>query len=412
MIKDISGNKFKPLGTLIINVDADYLLSHTAALSETFNPKIICVAHEEILSKENLNIEPGEILSSVNIAKPWDIVMLNHEPYFISVKKLAHNGWDLVYMLATKDMLRSIKKTNFLFAVVLVLIVMLVIVIGYIYANAISRPLTQLTKAMKVVEEGDYSVTLDSPSDKYCLAITEVADLSRNFSRMVQQINYLINEVYTKQLLIMEMKYKMLQQQINPHFLYNTLDTINWKALESGNKEISLMVKALSKLFRCSIKGPDIITIGEDLSFVDDYIQIQKIRFEERLDYREEISPAVYSCKIPRLTLQLIVENCIVHNLEKFAGVCRILLTSTVIDARLIIRVEDNGRGVDLEHIKMVLGGEVQATNKSIGLKNIDQRIKISFGEKYGISVENIEPTGTRVNIELPYGGDSQCGHY
>ena len=224
---------------------------------------------------------------------------------------------------------------------------------------------------------------------------------------MVQRINHLINEVYTKQLLIMEMKYKMLQQQINPHFLYNTLDTINWKAIEGGHEEISIMVRALSKLIRCSIKGPDLVTVKEDLSFVEDYVKIQKIRFEERLVFQEEISPTVYSAKIPRLTLQPIVENCIIHNLEKHAGICHIFLTSTIFDDYIRISVEDDGIGVDPEQIKKVLSGEVQATNKSIGLKNIDQRIRLSFGARYGVFVENIKPSGVRVSIELPKEGEA-----
>lgn len=406
LIKDISGNKFKPLGTLIINVDANYFLSHAPVISRKYRPDIICIADKQILSRNHVSIKPSEIWESFNGSNSYNIVTLNREPYFISVKKLAHNDWDLVYMLSTRDLLSSINKMNIFYSVTLLMIIIVVITIGYNFANAISRPITQLTKAMKVVEDGDYSAVLNNQSPEPRFAITEVVQLSRDFSQMIQEIDRLINEVYTRQLMIMEMKYKMLQQQINPHFLYNTLDTINWKAVQSGNEEISVMVKSLSKLFRGSIKGPDIITVGEDLSFVEDYIKIQKIRFEERLDFEVKIPASVYSCKIPRLTLQPIVENCIIHNLEKYSGICKICMASSISDGRLQISVEDNGRGVDLQHVKMVLSGEIEATNKSIGLKNIDQRIKISFGENYGICVENKEPTGTRVTVVLPYEGE------
>ena len=407
LIKDISGNKFKPLGTLIINVDANYLLSETPTLSEKYQPEIICLIDEQILAKEELNFAPAELLRSVNNTNSYNIVTLNQKPYFISIKNLTHDDWNLVYLLSTKELLHSLNKTNLLFTATLLLIVLVIIGIGYQFANAISRPITHLSKAMKVVEDGDYTLALPSPKEKPGFAFMEVIRLSRNFSQMVQRINHLINEVYTKQLLIMEMKYKMLQQQINPHFLYNTLDTINWKAIEGGHEEISIMVRALSKLIRCSIKGPDLVTVKEDLSFVEDYVKIQKIRFEERLVFQEEISPTVYSAKIPRLTLQPIVENCIIHNLEKHAGICHIFLTSTIFDDYIRISVEDDGIGVDPEQIKKVLSGEVQATNKSIGLKNIDQRIKLSFGARYGVFVENIKPSGVRVSIELPKEGEA-----
>ena len=127
------------------------------------------------------------------------------------------------------------------------------------------------------------------------------------------------------------------------------------------------------------------------------------MRFEERLDFRSEIPPSVHSCKIPRLTLQPIVENCIIHNVEKYSQACQIRLISEVSDGKLKISVEDDGRGVDLHHIEMVLSGQVEATNTSIGLRNINERVKMAFGEGCGVSVENRVPTGTRVTVTLPY---------
>lgn len=403
LIRDISGNKFRPLGTLIMNVDASGFFSPAPVISEKHSPDIVCIAGDQVLSRAPLSAATQEVLNRLSGSGTWEIVRFGSELHFVSTKTLSHNDWSLVYMLSTRDLLSSINSINVFFTISLVMIVIVVVTIGYAFANAISRPLTRLTKAMGVVEAGDYTAALnDSVSDPQ-LAFTEVDRLSRGFSKMVQEIDRLVSEVYTRQLMIMEMRYKMLQQQINPHFLYNTLDTINWKAIRSGNREIPLMVRSLSKLLRGSIKGPDIITVGEDLGFVEHYIQIQKVRFEERLDFRSEIPPSVHSCKIPRLTLQPIVENCIIHNVEKYSGACQIRLVSTVSDGKLRISVEDDGRGVDLQHVEMVLSGHVEATNNSIGLRNINERIKMAFGEDYGISVENRVPTGTRVTVTLPY---------
>ena len=168
-----------------------------------------------------------------------------------------------------------------------------------------------------------------------------------------------------------------------------------------------MIVKSLSKLLRGSIKGPDIITVKEDLEFVESYIYIQKTRFKERLQFHNQVSPTVYSCKIPRLTLQPIVENSIIHNLEKYSDPCEIWITASAADGILELSVIDNGKGIDLEHVEMILSGAIEAPSKSIGLRNIDQRIKMAFGEQYGIQVSNRIPQGAIITITLPFEGEA-----
>lgn len=407
LIRDISGNnRFQPLGMLVINISADHFLNHTPVLSEKYKPDIICIADEQVLYGSEIAVQPREILQAVNDDAPRYRAKLNGESYFMLSTSLGKMGWNLIYLLSTKELLSSIKHANTIYGITLVIIVMVIAVVVYGLANAINKPLTRLTKAMKVVEDGNYSVRLNSSTLGSRFAITEVAQLTRGFSRMVGEIDCLINKVFSNQLMITDMKYKMLRQQINPHFLYNTLDTVNWKAVQSGNTDIAVMVKSLSNLLRSSIKGPDIITIGEDLSLVEDYIKIQKVRFEERLIFQADIPESVHSCPIPRLTLQTIVENCIVHNLEKYAKPCKISIDSVVVNGSLEIYIADDGRGVDLEYVEKVLTKQVETTGESVGLRNIDQRIKISFGETYGIRIANRKPTGTIVTIVLPCEGE------
>lgn len=406
LIRDISGNKFRPLGTLVINVAADYFLNYTPVVSTKYQPEIICLADDQVLYGMKTNIQPMELLAAVNGGAKPKKVELNGESYFMLSTQLGNNGWDLIYLLTTKELLADIAKANMTYALVFVLIVIVIALLVYGIAKAITQPLTQLTQAMKVVEDGNYSVRLDSPKAKSWFAITEVVQLTWGFSQMVSEIDRLVNDVLSKQLTIVDMKYKMLRQQINPHFLYNTLDTVNWKAIQSGNTDIAIMVKSLSKLLRGSIKGPDIITLKEDLSFVEDYINIQKIRFEERLIYQVELPEQIYDCPIPRLTLQTIVENSIVHNLEKHSQPCRVKISAAIIDGKLELYVVDNGRGVDLEYMEKVLTRQVETAGNSVGLSNIDQRIKMSFGDNYGIRIANRKPTGTIVTIVLPYEGD------
>lgn len=403
LIKDISGNGFKPFGVLIINVDAKHLFNYDSVVPQKYKPEIICVADDQVLSQSVSLFDRDDLLGFIKSTNTYDLVSLYGERYFISVRESSYNGWHYIYMLSNRDILRSVYNMNTIYILLLAAIVIVVITIGYGFANAISRPIARLTESMKVVEEGNYSAIPIEHVPKRLPAISEVVQLSRDFSQMIGKIDTLINEGYVKQLMIMEMKYKMLQQQINPHFLYNTLDTINWKAIETNNNDISVMVRALSRMLRGSIKIHDVVSICEDMRFVEDYISIQRIRFEERLKFKVEIDPGVYSCQVPRLTLQPIVENCIKHNLEKYAGVCEIRISSYVSGNVLEIRVDDNGKGADLQHIEMVLEGQAEAANSSIGLKNINERLKISFGEQYGIRVENMESGGTRVAVLLPF---------
>jgi two-component system sensor histidine kinase YesM len=404
LIKDISGNGFKPLGVLLINVDAKHILNYTPVVPQNYKPEMICIAGDEILSLNPTTISRTELYSFLNSTNTYDIVKgANGALSFVSVKKSSHSGWHFVYMLSVIDILSSIYNINKIYIAVLLFIVIIAIITGYVFTNAISRPLAQLTDTMKVVEGGDYSAVSDINPHVGLFSITEVLQLSNNFTRMIKEIDHLINEGYVKQLTILEMRYKMLQQQINPHFLYNTLDTINWKAISNGDKDISIMVRSLSGMLRGSIKGSDIITVREDMAFVQDYIAIQSIRFEERLKFTVDMVEQSYSCRIPRLTLQPIVENCIIHNLEKYSGVCEIRIISTISEGLLVISIQDNGHGVDPLHIEMVLSGLTEAANSSIGLKNINERIRITFGERYGIHVENMQPSGTRVAVLLPF---------
>ncbi len=403
LIKDISGSGFKPLGVLLINVDAKYLLNYTSVARQKYKPEITCIAGNQILSLNPAAINRTELYNFLDSKNTYDIVSYNGEMSFVSVKKSGYSGWYFVYMLSSVDILSNVYNINKIYIAVLLFIVILAVITGYGFTNAISRPLAKLADTMKVVEGGDYSAVSDINPHGGLFSITEVVQLSNNFTRMIKEIDHLINEGYVKQLTILEMRYKILQQQINPHFLYNTLDTINWKAINNGDKDISIMVRSLSGILRGSIKGADIITVREDMEFVEDYIAIQSIRFEERLKFTVDMIEGAYSCRIPRLTLQPIVENCIIHNLEKHSGICEILVVSAISEGLLAISIEDNGHGVDPQHIEMVLSGRAEAANSSIGLKNINERIRITFGEQYGIHVENRQPSGTKVTVLLPY---------
>jgi two-component system, sensor histidine kinase YesM len=232
----------------------------------------------------------------------------------------------------------------------------------------------------------------------------EVGKLQQNFQTMIQQIDELINENYSKQLTIKETEFKALQAQINPHFLYNTLESINWLAKGNGQTQISRMVESLGFLLRNSIslKKP-LITIEEELTIVKNYVVIQQYRFEERLDFHMEVDEDIVGFYIPKLTLQPLIENAIHYALEPKIDPCRISIYSIVNKETIKLIVEDDGPGMESAFIEKLKKGEVKTRGQGVGLSNIDDRIKLSYGEKYGVSIESGHNKGTKVIIVLPF---------
>ena len=222
---------------------------------------------------------------------------------------------------------------------------------------------------------------------------------------MIQQIDELIHENYSKQLTIKETEFKALQAQINPHFLYNTLESINWLAKGNGQTQISKMVEALGYLLRNSIslKKP-LITIEEELNIVKSYIIIQKYRFEERLEFTIEVDSAVLGIEIPKLTVQPLVENAIHYALEPMIDPCKIRIYSIVTNEEFQLIIEDNGPGMDPDILEKLKRGEVKTRGQGVGLSNINDRIKLAYGEKYGVVIESATGEGTKIIIGIPIG--------
>ncbi|MCY8278408.1 sensor histidine kinase, partial [Bacillus inaquosorum] len=206
----------------------------------------------------------------------------------------------------------------------------------------------------------------------------------------------LMEENVEKQLIIKETELKALQAQINPHFLYNTLESINWLAKANQQKQISKMVESLGFLLRNSIHmEKDTVTIQEEADIVLHYMTIQRFRFEERLNFTLDIDEEVKHCLIPKLTLQPLAENAIQYALEPFTRPCAIRLQAKKTKNCVCITVEDNGPGMD-ERILETSGG------RGIGLWNIRERIRLTFGESYDLHIQSEQGKGTRIVITIP----------
>jgi two-component system, sensor histidine kinase YesM len=230
----------------------------------------------------------------------------------------------------------------------------------------------------------------------------EFAFLISAYKKMVGQIKDLIDKLYVSELNKKEAELKSLQSQINPHFLYNTLDSVNWLALKHNVPDISTMVTSLSDFFRYSLnKGQNIITLADEKKQVDSYLGIQKIRFKEKLDYLIDFPDDILECMTVKLIMQPIVENSILHGIEKRRGMGTISIQATKKDNIIEIKISDDGIGTDVNELNDLLLNKSNNT-KSYGIRNVNDRIKSTFGDSYGLLFYNNQPSGVIAVITIP----------
>ncbi|WP_408070195.1 sensor histidine kinase [Butyrivibrio sp. JL13D10] len=212
--------------------------------------------------------------------------------------------------------------------------------------------------------------------------------------------------VKSEQKQLRKAEFELLQAQINPHFLYNTLDAIVWSAEAGNQKQVVSMVGSLSEFFRSSLnKGKEIVTVREDLQHVRSYLEIQQIRYQDILTYEIDVPEAIFNYAIPKITIQPVVENALYHGIKNKRGGGRIIVTGGDLGDYIQITVKDDGIGMTPERLKNIrdnLAVEKPEDNTIYGLYNINERIKLSFGEEYGIGIDSTEGGGTIVNIRLP----------
>lgn len=280
-------------------------------------------------------------------------------------------------------------------------IFVLITALSYYIPLSITRPIRKLSEVTDQVAKGDLTVRSDVRSG------AEVSVLSDSLNTMIDKIDELLEQVKKEQIRLRKAEFELLQSQINPHFLYNTLDAIVWLAEAGEQKKVVSMVGSLSDFFRTSLnQGKDIITIKEELQHSRSYLEIQQMRYQDILNYEIHVPEELHRYLIPKITIQPLVENALYHGIKNKRGLGRIVISGRKEEDFLILQIEDNGIGMRKERLDQVKEGMNQKipTEKDIyGLYNVNERIRLNFGEKYGLSIESTYGEGTVVSIILPY---------
>lgn len=306
-------------------------------------------------------------------------------------------GWRIVKMDSAKELFRN----NMLGSGIITLCIVFTVIFGAIFMliqkRTMINPIVRLSQEAKDFKKENFKMPLLTDSED------EIGKLNQNLTQMVEYIQDLILNQYENKIKRREIELKYMQSQINPHFLYNTLDSIRWMAVMEDKAEIAEQVEALSDIFRHALSGgKEVVTVSKEIEHLENYILIQKNRFGDRLQVEIQVQDCTQECVVMKLILQPLVENAIVHGLEKKLEGGRVQVHVQKTENTLLYQVEDDGVGTDETLINKYLT-EPEEEHNVFALKNIDERIKIKYGDEYGLSFYSKVGVGTKVEVRLPF---------
>jgi len=322
----------------------------------------------------------------------------------VVTKTVGYTGWKLVGVIKGTGISLNMLKTRLFIVFVILLIIFIVIIINSYISFRVTNPIRELEKSVKALEEGN----LDA--DIYMGGSYEVQHLGKSVQDMKFRIKGLMQDIVNEHEEKRKSEFDSLQAQINPHFLYNTLDIIVWQIENEKQSEAVHTVTALARFFRLSLgKGKNIVTVKDEIDHVKNYLMIQHMRFKNKFDYEFDIAEDVLELPSLKLMLQPLVENAIYHGMEFMDGDGLITIKAWREENELYLSVADNGLGMTEDKVEMILTGKSSSGNgrgSGIGVKNVNERIKLYFGEAYGLTIDSEPDEGTKVTIHLPVKAD------
>ncbi|NCC07163.1 MAG: HAMP domain-containing protein [Clostridia bacterium] len=321
--------------------------------------------------------------------------------YFCVTGTVPVFGWKYATIVSYDSMFAAKRASVLTYTAVLIAGVLLSILLCGLLINQITRHIDKLIQKMQAF--GENEATLAPVSGDYSARLDEIGVLHRKFDKMANKIVALIQTDYTNQILMKDAQLKALEAQIDPHFLYNVLASVNWRAKAIGATKISMMVEALSHLLRATLtNSADAFTLKDELSLVSDYATIQQCRFEDRLTFSMEVPSELLDAEIPKLTVQPLVENAIRYALQEDDEACDVSITAARSAELLILSVSNTGSQFPPNILKSLEAGEIQTHGFGIGILNIQKRLRMTFGEPYGLDFYNTAERAV-AQISIPY---------
>ena len=402
----------EPIGCIVITINERCIydifknLEYADEVGTNGNGNVFLLDSEGIIvSNKDKNLLGTPVAKEINeVVNSKDnsfyLKQIDGVDYYVYGSSTRSNGWKIAVAVTTSYYMQDIQALRSAFFLAVVLIAFIAAGIAVQVSKTITSPLVKLSKSMERFGQGDFEVNCIIESED------EIGKLSHSFNQMVRDMNHLVETVYDQQLLNQEAKLKSLQMQINPHFLYNTLETINWMAKTQGNEDVGEMTVSLGKLMRFSLSDRTFITMREEMESLKNYFKIQKMRYSDKLHLKISVPEELMGIYLPKLLIQPIAENAIVHGIEEKIDEGTVSISAWLENEIFFIEVKDDGVGMSEETVRKILDSSDDIKAKSnghtvIGIFNVNKRIKMYYGEKYGLQLQSKIGVGTIVRLRL-----------
>ena len=322
-----------------------------------------------------------------------------------SISRSEKTGWTVVDCVRVEELLRKSNKAQSLYVLVAMGLMIVALFFSRFISRSITQPIQQLCDSMARVQEGDFSV-----SDVVVDSKNEIGSLTKSFNVMTHRIQDLMEQNIREQEAKRKSELKALQSQINPHFLYNTLDSIIWMAEGKKNEEVVLMTASLARLLRQSISNEDeVVSIGQEVEYARGYLTIQKMRYKDKMEFQIDVDPSILHIPLIKLVLQPVIENAIYHGLKYKESKGLLMVKGFRKNGNAVLQVIDNGVGLDQETLDHIYEKhKVNYQSNGVGIYNVQKRLQLYYGSEYGITYESEKGVGTTATITIPGNQEGQ----
>lgn len=399
----LNSDSFKTMGTMFVTID----LNEVAKVYKTQEQYCYIITNNDKISFLDTNIQDLKNVLQLDESFNSAFKDFNGDQFItnmlgtqhIITAKQTNIGFNLLNIapisMFTSDLNISLISAAFVFIFCLVIAFCL----SLLTTRMITKPINNLIDGIEQVKIGNFHKEVEINS------LDEFGKLGSNYNEMIQQLNKLINEVYNAKISQQQTELSALNAQINPHFLYNTLDTIYWRAIKNDNNDVADMIFSLSQLFRVSLsKGESFVTVEKEIFFIENYLKLQKMRLLSRLEYTINIDNILLDKKVPKLLIQPFVENSIIHVAENTDEVTNIKISGLKLENTQQFTIWDNGSG--LTDVDIILDQDnFDQTNKFLqgyAISNIRNRLSLYFGENFNIHIKSDKENGTQIIITIP----------
>ncbi len=316
----------------------------------------------------------------------------------IRYESIDNTDWYLVSVIPENEIVAPANKIRRFITILYISGGLIAFSLALILSSSLTSRIHHLSDHMLKVQDGQMNVISEDKSQD------EIGQLNRSFNYMLEEIRLLLDKQYRAGQELKNAELKALQAQINPHFLYNTLDMINWKAMDSNAPEIGLISQTLAKFYKLSLsKGMDIVTIRDEISHVEQYVKIQNMRYEDRIGFRVDVDERILDHKIPKIILQPLIENAILHGILKRTGEGGLItIRGWITESDIILQIKDDGMGIEKAKLDNILLSGDTVESHGYGVRNIHERLRLSYGTSYGLSYESQLSKWTLVTVRIP----------